>query len=97
MGGIARPLAGIAAADLPDLAKACRQAPGGPAPDPLAIGRQADAVIARMRQVLATMLEAESINEIIERLRGVLRTQEQIRAETIETQKRQAREALERP
>jgi hypothetical protein len=54
-------------------------------------------VIARMRQVLATMLEAESINEIIERLRGVLRTQEQIRAETIETQKRQAREALERP
>jgi hypothetical protein len=97
VGGIARPLAGIAAADLPDLAKACRQAPGGPAPDPLAIGRQADAVIARMRQVLATMLEAESINEIIERLRGVLRTQEQIRAETIETQKRQAREALERP
>lgn len=97
VGGISGPLAAIAAVDLPDLAKASRQVPGGAAPDPLAVGRQADAVIARMRQVLAKMLEAESINEIIERLRGVLRTQEQIRAETIETQKRQAREALERP
>lgn len=95
--GIARPLAAIAAADLPDLARACRQAAGSPAPEPAAVARQADAVIVRMRQVLAKMLEAESVNEIIERLRSLLRVQEQIRAETIETQKRQAREALERP
>lgn len=95
--GITRPLAAVAAADLPDLADACRRVAGVSPPDPADVGRQADATIARMRQVLATMLEAESVNEIIERLRGVLRTQEQIRAETIETQKRQAREALERP
>jgi hypothetical protein len=42
-------------------------------------------------------MEAESVNEIVERLRNLLRTQEAIRAETIEIQKRQAREALERP
>jgi hypothetical protein len=95
--GIARPLAEIGSRDLPDVAKACRQVAGGPAADPEAVGRRADAAIARMREVLAKMMEAESVNEIVERLRNLLRTQEAIRAETIEIQKRQAREALERP
>jgi hypothetical protein len=39
----------------------------------------------------------ESYNEVLELLRGVIRTQEEIRAETLERQKRRAREALERP
>ncbi|MFN9367760.1 MAG: hypothetical protein ACK6CT_03185 [Planctomycetia bacterium] len=95
--GITRPLAAIAAVDLPDLAKACRPTPGGPVADPAAIVGRADAVLGRMREVLAKMLEAESVNEVVERLRSMLRRQEQIRAETLETQKRQSREALERP
>jgi hypothetical protein len=50
-----------------------------------------------MRAVLDKMMELESFNEVVERLRGMIRTQEQIRAETLEQQKRRSREALERP
>jgi hypothetical protein len=59
--------------------------------------RRADEVLARMRAVLDKMMELESFNEVVEHLRGMIRTQEQIRAETLEQQKRRAREALERP
>jgi hypothetical protein len=59
--------------------------------------RRADEVLARMRAVLDKMMELESFNEVVERLRGMIRTQEQIRAETLEQQKRRSREALERP
>jgi hypothetical protein len=48
-----------------------------------------------MRAVLARMLELESFNEVIERLRNVIRTQEEIRAETLRRQKQRAREALQ--
>ena len=48
-----------------------------------------------MREVLDRMLELESYNEVIEKLRGVIEIQEQIRAETLERQRRRAREALE--
>jgi hypothetical protein len=48
-----------------------------------------------MRAVLARMMELESFNEVIERLRTVIRTQEEIRAETLRRQKERAREALE--
>jgi hypothetical protein len=48
-----------------------------------------------MRAVLARMMELESFNELIERLRGVIRTQEEIRTETLRRQKQRAREALE--
>jgi hypothetical protein len=54
-------------------------------------------VLARMRAVLDKMMELESFNEVLELLRGMIRTQEQIRTETLEQQKRRAREALERP
>jgi len=47
--------------------------------------------------VLDRMLELESINEVIERLRGVIRVQEQIRDDTLERQRRRGREALESP
>jgi uncharacterized protein YukE len=86
---IADPLTAIATADLPGLAAACRSV----AVEPL--GRRADEVLARMRAVLARMMELESFNELIERLRGVIRTQEEIRTETLRRQKQRAREALE--
>ncbi|MCE2726214.1 MAG: hypothetical protein LW698_05470 [Planctomycetaceae bacterium] len=89
---IAAPLTAIATADLPGLATACRATPAV-AVEPL--GRRADEVLARMRAVLARMMELESFNELIERLRGVIRTQEEIRAETLRRQKQRAREALE--
>ncbi len=85
---IADPLTAIATADLPGLAAACRSV----AVEPL--GRRADEVLARMRAVLARMMELESFNELIERLRGVIRTQEEIRTETLRRQKQRAREAL---
>jgi hypothetical protein len=88
---IAVPLEAVAEGDLPGLAAACRAA----AADAAAVGRQADDVLARMRAVLARMMELESFNEVIERLRSVIRTQEEIRAETLRRQKERAREALE--
>jgi precorrin-3B methylase len=58
---------------------------------------RADAVLARMRAVLDKMMELESYNEVIELLRGVIRTQEEIRTETLKRQRQRAKEALERP
>ena len=37
------------------------------------------------------------VEEVVELLRGMIRTQEQIRTDTLDQQKRRAREALERP
>lgn len=91
---IADPLAALADDDLPQLAAACR---GFSQPDDGRdeLVRQADEVLARMRALLAMMMELESFNEVIERLRGVIRVQEEIRADTLEQQKKRAREALE--
>jgi hypothetical protein len=89
---IASPLARIAAADLPGVAAACRRR----AP-PEEIVRATDAVLARMRAVLDRMMELESFNEVVDLLRGLIRTQEEIRAETLRRQKQRAREALEQP
>jgi hypothetical protein len=89
---IADPLSALAKQDLPALAVACRAGTGRQE-----LVRRADEVLARMRAVLDKMMELESFNEVVELLRGMIRTQEQIRAETLEQQKRRAREALERP
>jgi hypothetical protein len=43
------------------------------------------------------MMELESFNEVVELLRGMIRTQEEIRAETLKRQKQRAREALGEP
>jgi len=94
VGQIASPLAAIAADDLPGLAAAVRLAA---ATDRGAIIARADAVLARMRTVLDKMMELESYNEVIELLRGVIRTQEEIRSETLRRQRQRAKEALERP
>ena len=89
---IADPLAALAAQDLPTLGAACRAATGRED-----LVRDADLVLARMRAVLDKMMELESFNEVLDLLRGMIRTQEQIRTDTLEQQKRRAREALERP
>jgi hypothetical protein len=92
VGQIAGPLSAISAQDLPALAAACRAVQ-----DRAALLRRADDVLARMRAVLDKMMELESFNEVLDLLRGMIRTQEQIRTETLDQQKRRAREALERP
>jgi len=89
---IADPLAAVASADLPSLAAACRRR--------IARGeavRLTDQVLGRMRAVLDRMMELESFNEVVDLLRGLIRTQEEIRAETLKRQKQKAREALEQP
>ncbi|MEX0688762.1 MAG: hypothetical protein WD072_08850, partial [Pirellulales bacterium] len=93
---VADPLAGLAADGLRGLAPACRAFRGGE----VAVGEvasRADDAIAALRGVLARMLELESFNEVVEKLRDVIRTQEQIRADTLERQRQRAREALESP
>jgi len=94
VGQIATPLSAIAAGDLPGLAAAVRAAQ---ASEREAIVARADMVLARMRAVLDKMMELESYNEVIELLRGVIRTQEEIRSETLRRQRQRAKEALERP
>jgi hypothetical protein len=98
LGQIAEPLTAIVTEELATAISRCRQAGEGDA----AGGRQAmaaalDAAVAKLRAVLDRMLELESINEVIERLRGVIRVQEQIRDDTLERQRRRGREALESP
>lgn len=88
---IAAPLTAIASGDLPDLERACR---GGA---PSAVMSRADTVLARLRAILARMIELESYNQLVERLRDVIRLQEQIRTETLEEQKRRGRALLQRP
>jgi len=89
---IAAPLERLAAVDIPALARECRGSP----PAAVVVPR-VDAVLAQMRAVLDTMLELESFNELVDRLRAVIRTQEEIRTETLEQQKKRGRQALEGP
>jgi hypothetical protein len=89
---IAAPLGRLSAQEIPGLATASRSRA-----DAAELLRQTDLVLARMRAVLDKMMELESFNEVVELLRGMIRTQEQIRTETLDQQKRRAREALERP
>jgi hypothetical protein len=93
VGQIADPLAAIVARELAVAVRACREASG----DRRGMIAAIDAAVAGLRGVLARMLELESVNEVIERLRGVIRLQEQIRDDTLERQRRRGREALESP
>jgi len=54
-------------------------------------------VLVRLRAVLDRMMELESFNEVIERLRGVIRLQEEIRDQTLDEHKKRVREALGGP
>jgi len=95
---IADPLTVIASKDLPALSAQCRGvAENSPANARSGLVEQADLVLARMQAVLDKMMELESFNEVIELLRGVIRTQEEIKTNTLEWQKKRARDALEQP
>jgi len=91
---IADPLRAVATADLPALTAAARAAV---AADREALLGRVDAVLAKMRAVLDKMMELESFNEVIEILRDVIRSQEEIRSETLRRQRQRAKEVLERP
>lgn len=91
---IADPLTAAAVGPLAALAEACRAA----AADATKAGDlppRADAALVALRAVLARMLELESFNDVVEKLRGVLDAQERLRRETLERQRTQARELLE--
>jgi len=103
VGEIAGPLQELVARDLPTLAARSTEVDAGAnAPDLTTGGgarlvRQADDVLVRLRAVLDRMMELESFNEVIERLRGVIRLQEEIRDQTLDEHKKRVREALGGP
>jgi hypothetical protein len=96
LGQITGPLTAIVTEELAAAISLGRPA-GGAAGGRQAVVAALDAAVAKLRAVLDRMLELESINEVIERLRGVIRVQEQIRDDTLERQRRRGREALESP
>jgi hypothetical protein len=91
---IAEPLTAVGAGPLAALADACRGAARGEVATS-ALAARADEALAALRAVLARMLELESFNEVVERLRGVIEAQEKIRRDTLERQRQRARELLE--
>lgn len=91
-GEIIEPLGGVLAGELGRAAQACRSAGGRPA-----VVAPIDAALARMRAILDRMLELESVNEVVERLRGVIDVQQRIHEDTLETKRKRGREALESP
>lgn len=93
IGQIAVPLEGLAGGLLPGLAKSCGRADASAS----ALAPQFDEALARMRAVLDRMVELESFNEVLQRLRAMIRDQESIRDETMSRQKQRGREALESP
>ncbi len=101
---IAEPLSAVAACPLTGLAASCRRAaaasgrsdePTAARIDLTAIGSEADVAVAAMRAILTRMLELESFNEVVEKLRGVIDAQEAIRRDTLQRQRRRARDLLE--
>jgi hypothetical protein len=55
---------------------------------------QADAILLAMHKVLDRMLELEDYNQLVELLRDVIKTQEQLRIQTEQRQKQKIREML---
>jgi hypothetical protein len=94
LGQIATPLVAVLDGPLAALAADCRNAAAGEV-TPASLVPRADAALAALRGVLARMLELESFNEVVERLRAVIETQERIRRDTLERQRQRARELLE--
>jgi hypothetical protein len=100
---IADPLVAATAGPLQQLAAACRAAAAadsgagsGDAATPAAdLAQRADAAVAALRAILARMLELESFNEVVDKLRGVIDAQERLRRDTLEQQRKRARELLE--
>jgi hypothetical protein len=55
---------------------------------------QADAVLLAMQKVLDRMIELEDYNQMVELLRDVIKTQEQLRIQTEQRQKQKIRDLL---
>lgn len=91
-GGIIAPLEAVAAGELAAAGRACREQA-----EPRAIVAAIDAALVRMRAILDRMLEQESVNDVIEKLRGVIDAQQRIREDTLEWKRKRGREALESP
>jgi hypothetical protein len=91
---VATPLAALAENGLEGLVPACRAAAAGEL-DSTGLAARADTAINALKAILARLLELESFNEVVEKLRAIIRTQEQIRTDTLEQQRKRAREALE--
>jgi|LakMenEpi03Aug12_release.lakeMendotaPanAssembly.Ray.scaffolds.fasta_scaffold160063_2 hypothetical protein len=91
-GEIMTPLAAVAAGELAAAGRACREQAELPT-----IVAAIDAALTRMRAILDRMLEQESVNDVIEKLRGVIDAQQRIREDTLEWKRKRGREALEAP
>jgi hypothetical protein len=57
--------------------------------------RQSDAILEAMRQVLDRMVDLEDFNEVVELLRSIIASQEQLRERTAEQRKQKLRALLE--
>jgi hypothetical protein len=55
---------------------------------------QADAVLLAMRHVLDRMIELQDYNEMVEMLRDIIKTQEQLRQQTEQRHKQNIRDLL---
>jgi len=91
-GEILAPLAAVAAGELAAAGRACREQA-----EVRTIAAAIDAALVRMRAILDRMLEQESINDVIEKLRGVIDAQQRIHDDTLEWKRKRGREALEAP
>jgi len=91
-GEIVAPLVEVAAGELAAAGRACREHA-----EPRTILAAIDAALVRMRAILDRMLEQESVNDVIEKLRGVIDAQQRIREDTLEWKRKRGREALESP
>lgn len=58
--------------------------------------QQADEILLAMRKVLSRMVELEDFNELVDRLRTIIRLQEQAAKQTKELQKQRIRDLLEK-
>jgi hypothetical protein len=55
---------------------------------------QCDAILAQMKLVLDKMLELETFNEVVDRLRDIITTQDKLNRETLERQKQELKNKL---
>ena len=99
--GIADPLRRIASEMFPELerrlqtlqAKLADPQAGVAARD--AAREQADAILVQMNQILDKMLELETFNEVLDLLRGIIDSQDQIGRETKQKQKDKLKHLLD--
>jgi len=97
--GIADPLRAIGGTMYPELDRLLQAVPTGAESETDAAPRdrarrQADAILAAMRQVLDRMLEMEDFNQAVELLRKIIESQVDLRARTERRHKRRALELL---